>query len=75
MEWSPGSDDGRPERDNMKIEKGMRFRGNVNGVCFEVLEANEKIVKYAVILKGSRVSDKVHIFGRKAFEHCDISLI
>ena len=53
----------------------MRFKGNINNVCFEVLEANENIVKYAVILNGSRVSDKVHIFGRKAFEHCNISVI
>lgn len=59
----------------MRIEKGMRFKGNINNVCFEVLEANENIVKYAVILNGSRVSDKVHIFGRKAFEHCNISVI
>lgn len=59
----------------MKIERGMKFRGNINNVCFEVLDANDKIVKYAVVLNGSRVSDKIHIFGRKAFEHCNISLI
>lgn len=59
----------------MKIEKGMKFKGNINNVYFEILEANEKIVRYAVVLNGSRVSDKVHIFGRKAFEHCDISLV
>lgn len=59
----------------MRIEKGMRFKGNINNVCFEVLEANEKIVKYAVLLNDSKVSDKVHIFGRKAFEHCNISAI
>lgn len=59
----------------MKIEKGMRFKGNINNVCFEVLEANEKIVKYKVSLNGSRVSNNVHIFGRKAFEHCNISAV
>lgn len=59
----------------MKIEKGMKFKGNINNVCFEVLEANEKIVKYAVLLNDSKVSDKVHVFGRKAFEHCNISAI
>lgn len=60
---------------SMRIEKGMRFKGNINNVCFEVLEANEKIVKYAVILNGSRLSEKTHIFGRKAFERCNISEI
>lgn len=59
----------------MRIEKGMKFKGKVNNVCFEVLEANESIVKYAVLLNDSRVSDKVHFFGRKAFEHCNISAI
>ena len=27
----------------MKIEKGMKFKGNFNGACFEILEVNEKI--------------------------------
>lgn len=59
----------------MRIEKGMKFKGKVNNVCFEVLEANESIVKYAVLLNDSRMSDKVHFFERKAFEHCNISAI
>jgi hypothetical protein len=57
----------------MKIEKGMKFRGNINGVCFEILDANEKTVKYSVILNGSRLSEKVHTFGRKAFEKCNLT--
>ena len=26
----------------MKIEKGMKFKGNINNVYFEILEADEK---------------------------------
>ena len=59
----------------MTIEKGMVFKGNVNNVCFVVLEVNEKNVIYSVLLDGKRISDKKHIFGRKAFEHCNLTRI
>lgn len=57
----------------MKIEKGMIFKGNVNNVCFEVLSANEKVVTYRVLLNGSKISEKIHTFGRQAFEHCNLA--
>lgn len=59
----------------MNIAKGMIFKGNVNNVCFEILSANEKIVTYRVLLEGNKISDKIHTFGRKAFEHCNITRI
>ena len=57
----------------MKIEKGMIFKGNVNNVSFEILSANEKIVTYRVLLKGGKVSENIHNYGRKAFEHCNLT--
>lgn len=59
----------------MTIEKGMIFKGNVNNACFEVLSANEKVVTYRVLLDGSTISDKIHTFGCKAFEHCNLTRI
>lgn len=59
----------------MKVEKGMKFRGNVNGIEFLITGVNEKIVAYKVILNGSALSDKVHTFGRKAFDHLNIKAI
>ena len=59
----------------MTIEKGMIFKGNVNNVRFEILSANEKIVTYRVLLGGNKISDKIHTFGRKAFEHCDLTRV
>lgn len=54
----------------MEIKKGMIFKGNVNNVCFEILGANEKIVTYKVLASG-----RTGTYGRKAFEHCDITRI
>lgn len=59
----------------MKIEKGMIFKGNVNNVCFEVLSTTEKIVTYRVLLDNNTISNKIHTFGRKAFEHCNLTRI
>lgn len=60
----------------MTIEKGMIFKGNVNNnVCFEVLTANEKVVTYRVLVHDGKISDKIHTFGRKAFEHCNLTRI
>lgn len=59
----------------MKIEKGMIFKGNVNNVCFEILSENEKVVVYRVLVEGKATSNKIHTFGRKAFEHCNITRI
>lgn len=59
----------------MTIEKGMIFKGNVNNVCFKILSANEKIVTYRVLLCNNKISDKIHTFGRKAFEHCDLTRV
>lgn len=59
----------------MNIEKGMIFKGNVNNVCFEVLTANEKVVTYRVLLDNKAISNKIHTFGRKAFEHCNLTKI
>lgn len=56
----------------MTIEKGMIFRGNVNSVNFEILSVNEKVVTYKVL--GIK-SNKIHTFGRKAFEKCDLTRI
>lgn len=56
----------------MTIEKGMIFKGNVNGVSFEVLSVNEKAVTYKVL---GIASNKIHMFGRKAFEHCNLTRI
>lgn len=58
----------------MEIGKGMIFKGNANGICFEVIEANQKHVLYRVLVNGSAL-DKTHIFGRKAFERCNITRI
>lgn len=57
----------------MTIGKGMIFKGNVNNVCFEILSANEKAVTYRVLLNGGKVSEKIHTFGRQAFEHCNLT--
>lgn len=57
----------------MKIEKGMIFRGNVNNVSFEILSVNEKVVTYRVLFNGGKVSEKIHTFGRQAFEHCNLT--
>lgn len=57
----------------MTIEKGMIFKENVNSICFEVLSANEKVVIYRVLAEGKAISNKTHTFGRKAFEHCNIT--
>lgn len=57
----------------MKIEKGMIFKGNVNNVSFEILSANEKIVTYRVLLKGGKISENIHSYGRQAFEHCNLT--
>lgn len=59
----------------MTIEKGMIFIGNMNNVCFEILSANEKVVTYRVLLDGDKISEKIHTFGRKAFEHCNLTRI
>ena len=59
----------------MKIEKGMIFKGNVNNACFEILSANEKVVVYRVLVGGKAISNKIHTFGRTAFEHCNITRI
>lgn len=59
----------------MTIEKGMIFRGNVNNICFEILSANEKIMTYRVLLDNNAISNKIHTFGRKAFEHCNLTRI
>lgn len=59
----------------MTIEKGMVFKGNANNVCFEILSANEKTVTYRVLVGNSKISDKIHTFGRKAFEHCNLTKI
>ncbi len=59
----------------MKVEKGMKFRGNVNGAEFLITGVNEKIVAYKVVLNGSALSDKAHTFGRKAFDHLNITAI
>ncbi len=59
----------------MTIEKGMIFKGNVNNVSFEILSANEKVVSYRVLLGNNKISDKIHAFGRKAFEHCDLTRV
>ena len=59
----------------MTIEKGMIFRGNVNNVCFEILSANEKVVTYRVLLDNNKISNEIHTFGRKAFEHCDLTRV
>lgn len=56
----------------MAIEKGMVFKGNVNGVSFEILSANEKVVTYKVL---GIESNKIHTFGKKAFEKCDLTRI
>lgn len=56
----------------MTIEKGMIFKGNVNGVSFEILSANEKVVTYKVL---GIASNKIHTFGRKAFERCNLTRI
>lgn len=59
----------------MKVEKGMKFKGNINGVEFLITDVNNKIVAYKVILNGSKISEKTHIFGRKAFDHLNITAI
>lgn len=59
----------------MTIEKGMIFRGNANNVCFEISSANENVVTYRVLLGNNTISNKIHTFGRKAFEHCDLTRI
>lgn len=57
----------------MTIEKGMIFKGNVNNACFEILSTNEKVVTYRVLLDGGKISEKVHTFGRQAFERCNLT--
>lgn len=57
----------------MKVEKGMKFIGNVNNIEFLITDVSEKIVSYRVLLNGSKISDKVHMFGRQAFEHLNIT--
>jgi len=69
----PGLEQIKMEENIMTIEKGMIFKGNVNNVCFEILSANENIVTYRVLLGSNKISDKIHTFGRKAFEHCDLT--
>lgn len=59
----------------MTIEKGMIFKSNVNNVCFEILSANENVVTYRVLLDSNKISDKIHTFGRKAFESCNLTKI
>lgn len=54
----------------MKIEKGMIFKGNVNNELIEVVDVNDKVVRYRC-LKNNRVFS----YGRKAFEHCDLSVV
>lgn len=57
----------------MKVEKGMKFKGNINGVEFLITDVNNKIVAYKVLLNGSKTSEKVHTFGREAFNHLNIT--
>lgn len=59
----------------MTIEKGMIFKGNVNSAKLEILTANEKVVTYRVLLDNKAISNKIHSFGRKAFEHCNLTRI
>lgn len=59
----------------MNIEAGMIFKGNVNGAQFEILTVNERFVTYKVLLDGKAISNKIHTFGRKAFEHCNLTRI
>lgn len=51
----------------MKIEKGMKFRGNVNGREIEILKADNQQVQYRDCKCGT-----VFTVGRKAFEHWNI---
>ena len=48
----------------MKIEPGMKFRGNVNGSEIEIMKADNRAVTYRDCKRGT-----VHTVGRKAFEH------
>jgi len=59
----------------MTIENGMIFKGNVNNICFEILSANEKIVTYRVLLNNNKISNKIHTFGRKSFDHLNLTRI
>lgn len=54
----------------MKIEVGMKFKGNINGRTVTILKADANFVTY-------RCDDNGVVFsmGRKAFEHCDVSAI
>lgn len=59
----------------MTIEAGMIFKSNVNNAQFEVLTVNERFVTYKVLLDGKTISNKIHTFGGKAFEHCNLTRI
>lgn len=54
----------------MKIEKGMVFKGNINGATIRIKSADEKMVVFEDLEKGT-----FHTYGRKAFEHCNLTKI
>lgn len=54
----------------MKIEKGMIFIGNANNELLEIIEINDKIVRYRCFK-----NNRIFIYGRKAFEHCNLSVV
>lgn len=54
----------------MKIEPGMKFKGNVNGTVVEIVKADDKSVTYKDVKSG-----KSFTVGRKMFEHLDIAEI
>ena len=54
----------------MKIEPGMKFKGNVNNAMFVIVKADKKIVTYKDVTSG-----KIFTVGRKMFEHLDIAEI
>lgn len=54
----------------MKIEPGMKFKGNKNGRMIEVIQIENGFVKCRDLKYGA-----VFSVGRAMFERCDITLI
>lgn len=58
------------EVNEMFIEKGMVFRGNVNGESIRIMNVTNKAVVYKCLKSG-----KVFTYGREAFNHLLITKI
>lgn len=54
----------------MKIEPGMKFKGNISRTVVEIVKADDKSITYKDVIRG-----KSFTVGRKMFEHLDIAEI